>query len=330
MPAIAASTCSQAPASRQISEIAAVGSNASDDVVPRVAHTKNGVRPAARSAAIAVGERIGSHRVGGVVGDRADRLRPDAGDAQRLLDTRMGVRRGIGDEVRRVAIGVDGTAGRPPPCREHGDQRRLARRPLDHAAAALARVAPARRQGEELGHPVDDAQFELGARRRRHPAHPVDTEARRQQLAEDRRVRGVGREVGEEVRVLPVHQPRHHDAIDVGEHVGEGFGIRRRVFGQLGQDVAGFDVGCDRTALDGVEVVGHPVDQPVTCQAELLRRHRRQCGRAKASRSAGRGDEHRRPRGLRWRRGRRRRQRGRDPGANRHARGCRTRVAAGR
>ena len=184
-------------------------------------------------------------------------------------------------------------AGRPPPCREHGDQRGLAGRPLDHATAALTRVAPAQRQGEELGHPVDDAQLELGARRRRHPAHPVDAEARRQQLSEDRRVRGVGREVGEEVRVLPVHQPRHHDAIDVCEHVGEGLGVRRRVFGQLGQDVAGFDVGCDRTALDGVEVVGHPVDQPVACQAELLRRHRRQCGRAKASRSAGRGGEHR-------------------------------------
>ena len=59
MPAIAASTCSQAPASWQIVAISAVGSKAIDEVVPRVAHTKNGVSPAARSDSISVASESG-------------------------------------------------------------------------------------------------------------------------------------------------------------------------------------------------------------------------------------------------------------------------------
>ena len=42
MPLMAASTCNQMPCSAHVSAIAAVGSNASDEVVPCVAQTKNG------------------------------------------------------------------------------------------------------------------------------------------------------------------------------------------------------------------------------------------------------------------------------------------------
>ena len=276
MPAIAASTCSQAPASWQIVAISGVGSNAIDEVVPRVAHTKNGVSPAARSAADQRGQRLGAHREVGVVVDDADRLAADAGDAQRLLDARVGVRRGVGDEPGRVAVVVDRAARRPPAGRQHGDERRLARRALDDATAGLAGVAESLGQIEQLGHPVDDAQLQLGARRRRDPAHPVDAEPGRQQLAEDRGVGAVGREVGEEARVLPVHQAGHDDAVDVGEHGGERLGLGRGVLRQLAHDVAGLHVGRHRPLLDRLDVVGDPVDESVPGVAELLRRHRLQ------------------------------------------------------
>ncbi len=52
MPAIAASTCSHTCSRSQIAPTSGVGSNAIDEVVPWVVHTKNGSRPASRSAAI--------------------------------------------------------------------------------------------------------------------------------------------------------------------------------------------------------------------------------------------------------------------------------------
>ena len=63
-------------------------------------------------------QRLGDHRELGVVVDDADRVAADAGDAQRLLDARVGVRRGVGDEPGRVAVVVDGAAGRPPARRQ--------------------------------------------------------------------------------------------------------------------------------------------------------------------------------------------------------------------
>ena len=112
-----------------------VGSNAIDDVVPAVAHTKNGTSPAARSAAIIAASASGRMRERRVVGDDAHPVGADAGDAQALLDAGVGLRRGVGDEPRRVAVAVDRAAGRPPARRQDGHQRRLARRALDHAAA---------------------------------------------------------------------------------------------------------------------------------------------------------------------------------------------------
>ena len=59
IPLIAASTCSQAPAPAVTAAMSATGSKAPDEVVPRVAHTKNGTRPASRSAAIAAARASG-------------------------------------------------------------------------------------------------------------------------------------------------------------------------------------------------------------------------------------------------------------------------------
>ena len=105
MPLIAASTCSHSAgvaADRRRSS--GVGSNAIDDVVPWVAHTKNGTSPAARSASITAASASGRMANALVVGDDAQPVGADAGDAQALLDARVGLRGGVGDEPRRVAV----------------------------------------------------------------------------------------------------------------------------------------------------------------------------------------------------------------------------------
>ena len=59
MPDIAPSTCSQMLCSRQIAPIAGNGSMPFDDVVPSVAQTKKGTRPAAMSCWIAAASASG-------------------------------------------------------------------------------------------------------------------------------------------------------------------------------------------------------------------------------------------------------------------------------
>ena len=86
----------------------------------------------------------------------------------------------------------------------------------------------------------------------------------------------VRREVGEEARVLPVHEAGHDDAVDIGEHCSERLDLRWGVLGELAADVARPDVGRHRQLLDRVEVAGDPVDELVPGPAELLRRHARQ------------------------------------------------------
>ena len=73
-------------------------------------------------------------------------------------------------------------------------------------------------KAEQLHHPVEHQRLQLGARGRRHPAHPLHAQAGREQLTEDRRIRRVRREVGEEARVLPVDDARQDDALDIGAH----------------------------------------------------------------------------------------------------------------
>ena len=97
-------------------------------------------------------------------------------------------------------------------------------------------------EAEQLDHPVEHQRLEFGARRRRDPAHALHAEPGGQQFAEDRRERVVRREVGEEVRVLPLGEAGHDDPIEVGHHGGERFGLGRRMLGQRGAHVAG----CDR------------------------------------------------------------------------------------
>ena len=218
-------------------------------------------------------EGIGSHGVGLVVRHDADPIGADASDPQTLLDARVGLGRRVRDQSARVAVVVDGSTGGAPAGREDRHEGGFARGALDHAAAGVTRRAERGGQVEQLLHPVEHQRLDLGARRRRHPAHPLDAESGRQQLAEDGRERVVRREVREEARVLPLGEAGHDDTFDVGHHLLERLGRGRRVFGELRSHVSGGDGRADRTLLDRADVVGDPVDQVVAVGAELIGCH---------------------------------------------------------
>ena len=112
-----------------------------------------------------LGQRAGHHRERRVVGDGTNAVGADAGDAEALLDARVGLRRGVGHELRRVAVGVDAATGRPPPSRQDRDQRGLARRALDHPTAGGVSRAEAHGEGQQLLHPVEHQRLDLRARR---------------------------------------------------------------------------------------------------------------------------------------------------------------------
>ena len=110
---------------------------------------------------------------------------------------------------RRVAVGVDPTTGGPPAGGQDRDERGLARRALDHAAAvSLGRPEPIG-QRQQLLHPVEHQRLDLGARRadviQLMPWTPSPDAANSPRIEAYEMLAG---EVGEELRVLPVRQAR--------------------------------------------------------------------------------------------------------------------------
>ncbi len=219
------------------------------------------------------GERAGPHGQVLVDLDDADGVGAQAGDPDGLLHRRVG----LGGHVHGGAIGVDARADRGARAGavqggQEGDQVGAGAGVLDHAAAG-AGGAEGGGQAEELGEPVHDVLLELGGRRTGHPRHALDAEARGDQVAEDRRPGGVGREVAEEAGVLPVRRPREHDPVEVGEDRRD----RRAALGggrrEGRADLAGGDLRAHREGLDPGPVVGDPVHDLVAVLPELLGSH---------------------------------------------------------
>jgi hypothetical protein len=98
---------------------------------------------------------------------------------------------------------------------EHAARRGI----LEHAAACAAAREPLG-QAEQAAEPVEHVRLQFRARGRRGPEHALHADSGREQLAEDRRPAGAGREVAEEGGMLPVQEPRRDDPVKVSEHIG--------------------------------------------------------------------------------------------------------------
>lgn len=100
--------------------------------------------------------------------------------------------------------------------------------------------AEAVRKTEQVDHPVHHPGLDLGDGGAAGPAHALHAQAGRDQFGEDRRVGGVRREPGEEARMLPVGEARHHHPVEVGQHGIEAVGCAGS-FRQQRRHLAGLD-----------------------------------------------------------------------------------------
>jgi len=73
--------------------------------------------------------------------------------------------------------------------------------------------------------------------------------------------------------VLPVHETRHDDTVEVRQHRGERLAAGRRFAGQQRSHVAWFHRGRHGVAFDSLEVAGDPVDEGVPVLTELVGGH---------------------------------------------------------
>ena len=217
---------------------------------------------------------VGAHCERVVMSDDAHPCAADASDAQTFLGTAVCLRGGIGHERGRVAIGVDGAAGDAPACGENRRQRCFRGGTLDDAATCYRVATETVGETEQLLHPVEHQGLDLCARRTRHPTHSLHAQSGRSEFAENCRVRRVGREVGEEVRMLPVGQTGDDDVVHVAQDIGERFRSGRWMGGEHRPDIAGQKFGVPhRKLLDVLDVLRDPIDQGMAVLAELVGRH---------------------------------------------------------
>ena len=179
---------------------------------------------AARAPVVVDGrpQRGGVHGLGDRVDlDAADGVLAEPAHHRRLQQGRVR----LGRPVDRVVTLPDAcrarrTAGGAMQCRQHGGEGGRRRGVLDDAATTgrtgpAAEVVEGLGQAESLGEPVEDHLLELGDRRAGGPDHPLGADAAADQVAEHSRRRGVGREVGEVPRVLPMGESRHDNPVEV-------------------------------------------------------------------------------------------------------------------
>ena len=149
-----------------------------------------------------------------------------------------------------------------------GDQRRQRR----SRSGVLDVAVPAFREAEELAHPVDDAELELGRGGRSAPDERNLVQRRRDQLREDARLRRRDREVREEARVLPVRERGQEQLVEVAEHVGERLGLLGRRRRQLRRQLAGRDLREHRQLGHALEVARRPLERGRAVFPEVAQR----------------------------------------------------------
>ena len=113
-----------------------------------------------------------------------------------------------------------------------------------------------------VGQPVEHVRLELGRGGRGGPEHALHAQPGREQVAEDRRPAGVGREVREERRVLPVGDARQQHPVEVAQHAPRtARPARAGAAGSAARISPGLTVREHREGLEPLVVVGDPVDR---------------------------------------------------------------------
>ena len=193
MPLMAASTWSQRLRAGRWSATAGTG-RAVVEVVPTVAQTKNGARPAAGPARTPPPSASG-RMANASSWATAQPVAADARDPDALLDRRVGLR--AWTATRSPGRRAGWPPGRGPlPSGQEGAERRLRAEPwITPPPAPSSGTAGS----EQVDHPVEHERLELGAGRAGGPRHP-GPRARPRPARRGSPGAGVGREVGEEAR----------------------------------------------------------------------------------------------------------------------------------
>ena len=148
---------------------------------------------------------------------------------------------------------------------------------------AVSSMTPVKVVGEvdHLAQPVHDDVLDLRGRRTGEPAHALHAEPGPDEVGEHRREVAVAGEVGEEPGVVPVRDPRHDDAVEVGDDACEVAALLRWLGGHERRHLARLHAAHHRQLADALAVVGDPVDQLVAERAELVGIHR--CSQVRCS-----------------------------------------------
>ena len=282
VPARAASTCSQTLCRRQISPIRRNGSKPSDDVVPAVAQTKKGRRPAATFSGNGLGQAIGPHGPLVVSLDPAKMVAPQSGDAESLFDRGMGLRRGVRDQLAAryvrptMSTWCPSLTGHSRPLPRGQDRAQRA----DEAESWIA-PPPRSSKRNRSGRPSASTSqsrtrvsnsVQAGLVDQSIPRTPKPEASRSPQ---DRRPRVVAGEVGEEIGRLPMRDSRQDEFVDIAENRRERLALLRRPIRQAAENFSRLDLREHGQLLDLFHVVGDPVDDFVAVAAEFVGGHDR-------------------------------------------------------
>ena len=208
------------------------------------------------------------------------------GDPDRPVDRGMHLVRGnrraaAAAPARPVAVAVP--VQRALAHGEHGGERRRRGRILDDAGKAFG-------QADRLAQPVDHPGLELGRGGRGLPQHALRGDAPRQILGDDRGRARIGREIGEEARMLPVRHARHDRAARNRRRSPPWPRHDAAAPKAADEDLAGRDLRPHRALGNGVEIIGGPIGRLVRPAAEILRvLHRRMLGQMRPRYQRGRG-----------------------------------------
>ena len=268
---MAASTCNHRPYCRAIGAMACDGVERGGGGGPGGADDGAGFAPGREIGADGLFQRVGAQGEVLVVGDVADVVAAEAGEQRRLIHGAVTVGRGVDHQRLRFRLqsaAVQPEIGGALAGAEQGDQSTGGGGVLDHAA-------PLRGEAGHAAHPIGHHFFDFGERRAGLPGEAEDAEAGGEVIAEDAGEFAVGREVAEEVGMLPVGEAGHDDAVEIGQDGVEGFGRLRGVGGQGSFDFAGRGARHHGALSDGGAVVGDAIDDLVAEAAKLFGSHRR-------------------------------------------------------